>query len=74
MRSSISVTRANDPVRVSEKVPAPDGGRAIGTRSTHQVGPIDGVLHQLTFLWHYGGDEKTIKVTAIGYMRVRLET
>jgi len=47
-------------------------GRSVAARSIHQVGPIAGVVHHLTFLFHYTEDETKIVITAIGYMPVRL--
>jgi hypothetical protein len=61
---------AKNPVMESETVSPPLFGRVLGTRATHQVGPIEGAIHHLTFLFHYAPGETTLIITAIGYMPV----
>jgi hypothetical protein len=70
--SFIMDTLAKDPVRASSTPAKLDHGREVGARSNLQVGPVDGLLHQLTFLFQYGEDEAKIKITQIGYLPVRL--
>jgi hypothetical protein len=60
---------APNPVGASIRVTSVNG-RAIGAYSSLQVGPIDGYLHQLTFIFRYCDNEKRIEITSIGYMPV----
>jgi hypothetical protein len=61
---------ARNPVSESEKPRRLRFGREIGGRATHQVGPLEGAIHHLTFLFRYATNENTIIITAVGYMPV----
>jgi hypothetical protein len=70
--SYISDILAKDPVRAASKPERGVLGREVGARSNLQIGPIDGAIHHLTFLFRFSQDETKIEITAIGYMPVRL--
>jgi hypothetical protein len=59
-------------VRASDR-PVTAYGKPVGAYNYHQIGPVGQTIHHLSFLFRYAENEKTIEITAIGYMQVVLE-